>query len=160
MALTKWSVTLVAVVALLGIASVQADAESDLGDFCWTLTAFNDTFRCSIQQGGGSASDMFHLFCRVRSAGAYQLVGAGLASNSFPTAGSVQLAFEGANPTPSFGGNDHCMFQASLNPSTLGGPLTINCTGTATPFNTSATMVFGACSGTMDAGTNGPPVGQ
>jgi hypothetical protein len=159
MAFTKWLVALV-VVALLGFLPVKASAESDLGQFCWNWSPFIDTLRCSVQQGTGAATDMFHLFCRERAAGAYQLSGSGLATSSFPTAGSIHLAVQLGNPSADFGGNDHCMFQATLNSGTLNGPLTVNCTGTATPFNNTGTLVFTACSGTMgEEGATGGPVG-
>jgi hypothetical protein len=140
------------VVALLGIATVNADAETDLGQFCWTQEpTFDHTFRCSVQQASGAATDMFHMSCRIRSASQqYQLVGTGLATTN-PFTGGIQVAIATGNPTASFQGKDHCMWQVTLD-SSLNGTMTTQCVGgtTTTPFNLSAPLTFTSCSATME----------
>ena len=151
------------VVALLGITTVNADAETDLGQFCWTQApTFDDTFRCSVQQASGAVTDMFHMYCRIRSAGTqYQLVGAGLATSN-PFTGGVQVAIATGNQSTLFRNHDHCMWQATLD-SSLNGTMTVQCVGGAlSPFNSSAPLTFTSCSDAtmVDGAASGRGIGE
>ena len=151
------------VVALLGIATVNADAETDLGQFCWTQApTFDDTFRCSVQQASGAVTDMFHMYCRIRSASnQFQVVGTGIATSN-PFTGGIQVAIETGNQTAFFKSHHHCMWQATLD-SSLNGPLTVQCVGGAlTPFNFSGFMAFTGCSATHmeDGAASGRGIGE
>src|SRR5262245_16084183 len=117
---------LLALVLGLVVIIPSAQAATDMGQFCWTLSTFTDVFRCSVQQMNG-ASTMYSLNCSQRAAGSYQLLGSGVARDSFPTAGSIQFTFDAGHNTTSFGGNRLCSITAVISGATLGGPVSAQC---------------------------------
>jgi len=135
-------------IALLLYPSMSADAGTDAGQFCWTLTGFDDVIRCSITIANG-AETMAELHCSDRSAlTGYQVLGAGLARLSFPTEGQVQLNFVTASDhATAFGTNKVCSWAAGLSTATLNGSLTLECPGGSTTpkFTASAPMIFASC---------------
>jgi hypothetical protein len=138
---------------VMGLVVMVPSAQAvDIGQFCWTLSGFTDVFRCSVDQRSGSPT-LYGLFCSQRAAGSYQLLGAGLARDSFPTTGSIQFSFNANHNTTSFGGNRDCSVTAVISTSTLGGPVSAQCSGTATPFSWSSTFVFAP---TCPAGATNP----
>lgn len=141
----KGLLSLMVVVVLIVIAPTQSEARIELGQFCWTLTGFADVIRCSLSLLDG-AEPMTELHCSDQVAGnsGYQLLGAGLARLSFPTAGSLQAGFTMTHNTTAFGGNKTCSFFATLDTTTFGGPLTVECPGdkTTAKYKRSATMVL------------------
>src|SRR5262245_665988 len=132
---------LLALVMGLVVIIPSAQAGNDLGQFCWTLSTFVDVFRCSVTQMNG-APTLYALNCSQRATGSYQLLGSGLARDSFPTAGSIQFTFDAGHNTASFGGNRLCSVTAVISGATLGGPVSAQCTGTTTPFSWSSTLVY------------------
>jgi hypothetical protein len=156
-------VLVVVVVALMVMAPARSEAATDLGQLCWSLTTFNDQFRCSLMLMDGT-EPLIGLFCSDRAAGAYEGVGSGLMRLSFPTAGSLQFSFTGTHNTINFGGNKTCSYNATLSVASgtgfLGGPLAVECPGGSTTpkFTYSSTMVLGACTPTTSPDV--PPVGR
>lgn len=148
-----------AVVAVLtALAPTTSDALSELGQFCWTMSPFVDTLRVNVTQAGGTPGDLFEMHVRWRAASSYQLLGAGLATASFPTTGSFDIGIVAAHNTTFFGSNQVCNLYARISTSTLGGPWTVKCPG-PTNFTNSGTLVLTACSSTMEDAT-GPAAGD
>lgn len=150
---------LAVVAALTALGPSTSNAGTDIGQFCWTMSPFIDTLRISVNQAGGSAADVFEMHVRWRAAGFYQLLGAGLATGSFPTTGSFDVGIVAAHNTTSFGANQICNLYARISPSTLGGPWTLKCPGAAADFTNSGTLVATTCSSVMEEAT-GPAAGQ
>ena len=155
---TRVLLVLAVVVALTAMVPATSYAGTDMGQFCWTMSPFIDTVRVSANAAGGSAGDMFELHVRWRAAASYQLLGAGLATGSFPTTGSYDIGIVAAHNTTFFGGNQTCNLYARVSASTLGGPWTLQCPG-PTMFTTTGTLVSTACTSVMEEAA-GPAAGQ
>jgi hypothetical protein len=146
--------SLAAVVLLTGMLPNPARAGVDLGQFCWRLDPFVDTLRLSITAAIGAAP-LFELHGRVRATAtagqqaaggvgpaAYQLLGAGTATDSLTQPGSIDLGLEAVHNTTFFGGNPGCNFFAVINNQfTLSGSWRLQCPG-PTPFMAQGTLTF------------------
>jgi hypothetical protein len=146
--------SLAVVVILAAMLPNPARAGVDLGQFCWRLDPFVDTLRLSITAAIGAAP-LFDLHGRVRATAtagqqaaggvgpaAYQLLGAGTATDSLTQPGSIDLGLEVVHNTTFFGGNPSCNFFAVINNQfTLSGSWTLQCPGT-TPFTAQGTLTF------------------
>jgi hypothetical protein len=145
--------SLAVVVILTAMLPNPARAGIDLGQFCWRLDPFIDTLRLSITAAIGAAP-LFELHGRVRATAtagqqaaggvgpaAYQLLGAGTATDSLTQPGSSDLGLEAVHNTTFFGGNRGCNLYAAINPLSLNGTWTLQCPG-PTLFTTQGTLTF------------------
>ncbi|HZA21306.1 MAG TPA: hypothetical protein VFA32_01655 [Dehalococcoidia bacterium] len=138
--------------------TVLAQAGQDIGQFCWTFGGgLVDRLRLSVTQadghplGGHVSERMFEVTAKWRAV-SYQLLGSGLVAESHPTSGLFHGGIHLSNPSGSFGGNRTCTAHMSLNPAEgpnfLNGMWIITCSGGATSFTNSGTLVYDDdCSG-------------
>jgi hypothetical protein len=152
--IVRGMIGLAVVVILAAMLPNPARAGVDLGQFCWRLDPFVDTLRLSITAAIGAAP-LFELHGRVRATAtagqqaaggvgpaAYQLLGAGTATDSLTQPGSIDLGLEAVHNTTFFGGNPSCNFFAVINNQfTLSGSWTLQCPGT-TLFTAQGTLTF------------------
>jgi hypothetical protein len=137
----------VVVAALTTMAPTKSEAGTDYGQFCWSILGVDDVIRCALTVANGQET-MAELHCSDTSIGSgYQVLGAGLARLSFPSATTLQLSFVTTidiNHPSFFGGNKTCSWSAELSLATLtflNGSLGISCPGTP-PFTFTGAMVF------------------
>ena len=167
-------VGLAVVVILAAVLPSQAEALTELGDFCWTLDApggpIIDTLRLSVNQmtsnpmaNPPTPGPLFQVQVRWRAPTPmlgqltvgdgtvpYELLGAGTVGAPLTCMGSFNLGFHAALiqtvPT-SFGGNIGCSFAAVLNQA-FSGPWRVQCSGApppAPPFSATGQLRFTPC---------------
>jgi hypothetical protein len=120
--IVRGMIGLAVVVILAAMLPNPARAGVDLGQFCWRLDPFVDTLRLSITAAIGAAP-LFELHSRVRATAtagqqaaggvgpaAYQLLGAGTATDSLTQPGSIDLGLEAVHNTTFFGGESQLQF--------------------------------------------------
>jgi hypothetical protein len=141
--------TLVMATLVLG-GPARVKAETELGNFCWGFSDFGDVIRLTLVQSD-SAPDTFTAAhgrwqFPIPGPAFYQLEVSGhISLDNVAGGGNLALGITGSHRTPSFGGDQNCSLNASLNPDTLSGPYTVACSPGPGP------APFTVSSGTINA---------
>ena len=147
--ITRGLAVVAVVVLLIGVAPGTSSPDTDLGQFCVSLSPLIDTVRLSLTQGAGAATMVTATF-RWRFGTSAQLAGTGTITESLLTPGSFDMALVGTHNTAFFGNNKVCSLFATLNPPVFSGPWQYTCTGAGgAPFPGSGTLSFIPCTPAM-----------
>jgi hypothetical protein len=144
----KQIVTVILLAACVGLGwSGVVNAGADLGQHCFQLAGgAGATLRISVVQGDGSAL-MFQLHGRWRGTAEgspFQLLGAGLFTQSHPAISVWSMGLTFVNPSGTFSTNSTCGLHADLD-GALSGTWGLDCL----PLSLTGTMTYVACTDAM-----------
>ena len=130
-----------------------AYAGTDLGQHCFQLLAGGEsaTLRISAVQANGSElmAEIHARWRGIANGNAYQLLGAGLFTQSHPLTSVWSMGLTLVNPSGAFNENSSCAFHAMLDDS-LNGSWLLDCLGLGeVPLTATGTMTYVACTSAM-----------
>ena len=161
-------VTVLVLVALSMAGSDRVKAETELGDSCWGFSDFSDVIRLTLAQADLAPDTFIALHGRWQSnvpgPAFYQFEVTGHMSQDNVTPGNLAFGISGSHMTTSFGNDQNCSINASLDPVSMSGPFRTACSPGpgASPFIvTTGTMVSIACPvGASPQKREGPAIGE
>jgi hypothetical protein len=159
--------TVAVTVTLSLLGSDRVKAETELGDFCWGFSDFNDVIRLTLVQADLAPDTFIATHGRWQSPvpgpANYQLEVSGHISQDNVTGGNLAFGITGSHLTGFFGGDQNCSLNATLDPVTASGPYRLACSPgpAAAPFTVSSgTLVLIACpAGAAPQQRTGPGIG-